>query len=1689
MKKFTKTLVSMLVLAAMLCNMVPGLSLVATTKAADGGYHYQLTTSITPGKEYIVASQVFNGNTVYALNPASGAATANQTSTSSTPLTVNNGVIAGDPALEALEWKIMRSGQAINDRPDIYMLQNVSTGAYLWNPAMEDDAAYSSGYKMGTAITPVQDAYNGGSFAVFDFTASGTPLTNLASQSENLLSGTNGSVRYEGAFLRQTSPSDGDGNFTVNFRRTTLAAEDWKYLVYTYYRNAADNDNDGWWKRNVNIGLFSDTSAHRGPTGGTAGFYSVIGKVSKGWNTVTSDLYTNVSNSGWRGTIYGVRIDPQDGDDDKNRFGYIDSVSLAKTAVARDVLAAYRSEVADKREGGQYPSVEYPFCQFKLTSAGNGYEFMFYGPGNGYYLNVGNANGATWWFSGASSGGIYLYEKVYDGNPDIIWTPVDKFETGGEYIIANSSDGEMRILTSNSSRVVNMKDGEISGVSNADIWSAYSAGTDVSTEETFWLYNNSTRQFLVVDNNGANMNHLTAALKGNEYSTVNNNLKNLFKYSGGTLTASYVNKSCSIADGKKVSFDNQNIKVGNTGEIFIFKKTYDTHVHNFVEVPAESKAATCTEAGYKYYKCDNCDENKTEPISALGHDYGSDKVETIPPTDLTAGIIRTYCVRWETCGSYIETPGDPAKGEGVAHSASVEEYIYKLTDRVLPGKEYIIASSNSAGDAYAIDHGTDSAPVEIKSDGTGTYIESADDGLLWNTVGKEGNVLFANKLTGQYLNAQDDIVETENNPYDGKNIFDGNKTGGYYLGFEETVTPAGWVSAAPSGNCLKIITGYTYIKSSPSGDIGTKSNYYIEWDMAFETANAKLKIFRAGIEDCAVEITPTNANAIFSSNNAGKNYNYGSSEYGGKHWNHYKLEKTNNTLTLYVNGIEIANCAGGNDTQATGFSLKTAEGASGTTVYVDNIKIVSKDGNWQNTAIDDFDGNRCSWEPIGDIVHINLDSTVSEETAEENVFTSSKNSSSKVYFYEKTPVEALSEVYVLANTIVPGASYVLVSANEAGTATVLNGAVAAVPGTVLYGGVSEIPYVNVSSDYAYAAVALENGYVLSSADGKYLTANGSTETIENSDNVITVSGGKVTVAGQTYYLYKKTVITAIDVQVSDEKVVVDFGFGFTVDGETLKGKVTDGTADVTLKNVANSVDSEPEKFYSERLTTTEGATLKGGNTASVKDGNIVVTAGGVYDDVQTIAYEYKVDNLEAYLYGTLSIIPATSIYYDDSNTSFITYTDGSGSAKWTTKGKVEEINNVLTAAYGSSDAFKDQYEFSAGAAHKVTVTQEDLGADYSGTVPTASFTFTGTGFEVFSAMGSTTCGIIVTVEGEGVNKTVLVDNYFGYINEDGKWVPNPNATDDTELKLYNIPVIRWENESEKVGTYEVTIEVTYSKYLDHANVGYCDFYLDGVRIFDPVAGNELAEAKYLEDGESVVENINLRDKLVSENDSLTNGALYADGGNIDTTGVEEYAKVGPKNEIILTKQTAVSFTLNIRGGDTSNYKIKIGAKSASGKAEQLTVETTGNGSTPINVLTSTDVYYDITEYVTWTSEGATIILKNNSNDDGSRLSLTRLIITTGNEESAANVVTLSATETASKLVYRSLALTSADDPLVLGDVNASGSVSASDSLMLKKYISGNAVELSQRGEAAADMNGDAKITAVDYALIKAALAD
>jgi hypothetical protein len=472
-----------------------------------------------------------------------------------------------------------------------------------------------------------------------------------------------------------------------------------------------------------------------------------------------------------------------------------------------------------------------------------------------------------------------------------------------------------------------------------------------------------------------------------------------------------------------------------------------------------------------------------------------------------------------------------------------------------------------------------------------------------------------------------------------------------------------------------------------------------------------------------------------------------------------------------------------------------------------------------------------------------------------------------------------------------------------------------------------------------------------------------------------------------------------------DTVVIDFGL--PVDIDPLVNDLQ-GVANVTRKLTGIGNDFKSSKDF----TFGDAAILSGNELVRYT----LHTSNGMkmYRE-ETFPYrgEYAINGETMTAESTITVIPATVIYYEDSFVNFSSWTKEESWVKdqasaWETYAGHTEVQDTdrpgaaqigrdTNNLYGYDSTYTDESLWSMGSYHKFTAD-----ATHSGE---ASFTFKGKAFDIIALSSSTTGTILVNVyknsaEGD-LLKSFMVDTYYGYqytdIDGDGEkeWNPtdpsNPNA-------LYQVPVMKVDMET--YGTYHVVITVSYNKFFDHGQYNdgseKYDFMLDAVRIYDQAndgKNNSVIENAYVADGEGWPSYIELRNILISANDfdSLgngeANGIVFIDGisaltddsasgeqGGIFTdpdpdkqAAITDYANFGPNNELYLAKGQGVSFGLKLDGQNVQNIHLALKSVGGTARVRVYGVDQSGSKTYALgsedaaaDISTATDLYYDIT---------------------------------------------------------------------------------------------------------------------------------
>lgn len=498
---------------------------------------------------------------------------------------------------------------------------------------------------------------------------------------------------------------------------------------------------------------------------------------------------------------------------------------------------------------------------------------------------------------------------------------------------------------------------------------------------------------------------------------------------------------------------------------------------------------------------------------------------------------------------------------------------------------------------------------------------------------------------------------------------------------------------------------------------------------------------------------------------------------------------------------------------------------------------------------------------------------------------------------------------------------------------------------------------------------------------------------------------------------------------TDKTFVVDFGLPLVIQPTDISANLNDATltgVTATSSTQQDYADITSDANYN--ITYKLKTMLNGADKLDVKyDGRIPVD-----DGTQTGSVSYEV-----------GIIPASTVYYEDNFVEF-----SAGSAEWTRAGTTEtnavqqlnELGKTGANNYGYDGQYNSSSKFSLGSAMKTTVSSAT-----NSNPPTAKFTFKGTGFDLVSMTSKDTGTILVNVVGKDgagndVKENWIVDTFYGYtrkldgyiqytwtLDKDGKTWHNtaekipalpegaetggkpvksgnvtyePNyiwtAAADQSNALYQIPVIHYTDLP--YGTYTVTITPKYSSardpYYTAGGDNSYDFYLDGVRIYNP-AGDTLND-QYVKDHEGYAQFTEIRDMLLSASslkadiEPATTGMVFVDGVG-DNGTLTDYTNYGPNNEVYLSRGQAIAFKIS----DMSNVDtIQIGAKAPSGNTT-MQIKVNGNDVQTQKLTTASDMYYKLDSV----TANKTVVITNTGDN---LLSLTTLKVTYKTAPTAVN---------------------------------------------------------------------------------------
>lgn len=492
---------------------------------------------------------------------------------------------------------------------------------------------------------------------------------------------------------------------------------------------------------------------------------------------------------------------------------------------------------------------------------------------------------------------------------------------------------------------------------------------------------------------------------------------------------------------------------------------------------------------------------------------------------------------------------------------------------------------------------------------------------------------------------------------------------------------------------------------------------------------------------------------------------------------------------------------------------------------------------------------------------------------------------------------------------------------------------------------------------------------------------------------------------------------AVDNSKVQAKYVVDFGKPVNVPiGDILTGDAAQKTIDnmtfgteygnaTVTRGTDNSITFTPTSIMKMPVIVTAKITFKDGSQVSPK----------------------------------IAFIPASNVMYEENfvklgETSDWTTTGTAGTSKQAKEKLGEE------GIHGYDKSYDAGSKFSNGSAYQATLTLKQ-GKDFVKTQDKATFTFTGTGFDLISECGTDTGIVSVVVKntaGETV-KSYMVDTYF--TGDEQKIISGTGILD------YQVPIVRCTGLEQ--GTYTVETrgyltdgsgvvaktaeettennevsEETVAEVLDDLNIknvkaseveATCmddnsvllggtgvektaaksrsaraaatttsaDVYIDGVRVYNTLSENHGAN-KYT-GSEQNVKYESVYDYVKNSLDANENdAAVYVEyDGNQDAWNIADYKQQGPENEVYLTPGHSIAIALD---GYSKDKTVQIAAKAING-------EVSCSGLKKKSLSTATEMYY--TAEVTTDDDGSAYVQITNNAGSKGVLALSEMKVSSG----------------------------------------------------------------------------------------------
>ncbi len=549
----------------------------------------------------------------------------------------------------------------------------------------------------------------------------------------------------------------------------------------------------------------------------------------------------------------------------------------------------------------------------------------------------------------------------------------------------------------------------------------------------------------------------------------------------------------------------------------------------------------------------------------------------------------------------------------------------------------------------------------------------------------------------------------------------------------------------------------------------------------------------------------------------------------------------------------------------------------------------------------------------------------------------------------------------------------------------------------------------------------------STASGTYVDGDGNIKTASDGDNeypTLTGSAGMATGAisygtNTTLYLYTHVKLVA---QWTTEKpleisYVVDFGSPVTFDIlSDLSSELSTYSYSITSVSVNPSFASTSGLISNDKINYTLNKVMTGVDTMTV-----VLTGSSSGTDISK-----RLVNITIY--------PATTVYYEEGFATYGTGTSVSSGGSWTSTGSTgsssqqSHVAETDEEAAGSKNGsyyvygYDSIYSLATGASNgtqAATTTAKD----------SLSFSFTGTGVDIYANCTSTTGYVVIRIQNASANTVKLLTVNTADIG----------SLASTDATSYNTPIASVTGLT--YGSYSVLIYVSTTTASKGQTTA---FNFDGFRVYDTIA-QETDESEdaytvqktvYLNDSEDYPAYTEIRDVVLtglvgSDEESTektvvsytadysstlgtnttaqvyasadTGVALYCSASSSgDTTYSWSELKTliddGAKNELYIPAGVTLVLKLDsealVTEDDTSSARtIQVGVKTTSGTGSVTltTGSTSGNANeTAAQAVSTVDMFYLASVDVTENKDGTSTFYVSITNSGNTTISLTKL---------------------------------------------------------------------------------------------------